>query len=599
MGLASVARAVMLCALGACFAWVLFALSIHTDDDPGIRGVQPARPMRAPITVHPVTKPVARMAYLEFVGEQYNLRQCQCMRDWANNKDKSVCRCGASCPPKVTPEWLTAAQGQSLCSLAEYNGFNCYAECTSETSEEIKWFATPCGEDKQPACDPLILLSKDAAAAAVKAKKDSAGAKAQVKAAAAEPGGEKPAPPVEPSKIPELAHDPSEVYDLRGLGCELLDGKQRCYVEDAQGRELCPEFVTPDWLAFPQGQYLCSAAMAKTYYCTVACQEGNPEVRWNAHEVSWCYDPKNLGSCPPRPKVIPKKDFQIQPWSMPADPELPCQAAWKRGERPPGPVPELTVGLLTHEPRSFRDSMATYEALGLFDVVSEFLIYINKRRPEVDEVAAPYVAKYPGKVKVMGDAANYGIARGMNFLTGNATQPYFLFLERDFQLIEPATCFYEQMMTGIKLVKAGTAHVVRYRHQLHPGRPNWAERMFRGKEDDVFKGHQPNLFCNHHYWVKEPEKRWPDKIWYCHKEPTMYCSDSFYCNWTNNPQLWSIAWWNAEYVTKFDSFRQNDPYYDLEVYMNWEPNSWNTRKFTVAQGDGLFKHVDRGNFGIF
>ena len=31
--------------------------------------------------------------------------------------------------------------------------------------------------------------------------------------------------------------------------------------------------------------------------------------------------------------------------------------------------------------------------------------------------------------------------------------------------------------------------------------------------------------------------------------------------------------------------------------MNWEPNSWNTRKFTVAQSDGLFKHVDRGNIG--
>jgi hypothetical protein len=34
---------------------------------------------------------------------------------------------------------------------------------------------------------------------------------------------------------------------------------------------------------------------------------------------------------------------------------------------------------------------------------------------------------------------------------------------------------------------------------------------------------------------------------------------------TNNPQLWLIEWWNKEYVTKFDSFKSNDPYYDLEV----------------------------------
>jgi hypothetical protein len=77
----------------------------------------------------------------------------------------------------------------------------------------------------------------------------------------------------------------------------------------------------------------------------------------------------------------------------------------------------------------------------------------------------------------------------------------------------------------------------------------------------------------------------------------MWCSDSFYCNWTNNPQLWSVAWWNDEYVKRFDAFKSTDPWYDLESYMNWEPGSWNDRKFTVAQGEGLFKHVDRGNFG--
>ena len=47
----------------------------------------------------------------------------------------------------------------------------------------------------------------------------------------------------------------------------------------------------------------------------------------------------------------------------------------------------------------------------------------------------------------------------------------------------------------------------------------------------------------------------------------MICSDSFYCNWTNNPQMWSIEWWNREYVTRFDSFKRNDPWWDLESYM--------------------------------
>ena len=124
--------------------------------------------------------------------------------------------------------------------------------------------------------------------------------------------------------------------------------------------------------------------------------------------------------------------------------------------------------------------------------------------------------------------------------------------------------------------------------------------MYRGHEDDVFKSSQPNLFCNHHYWYPDGDVRWPDKMWRCNERPEMICSDSFYCNWTNNPQMWSIDWWNREYVTgSFTKRGGIDPFADLEYWTNWDANAWNNRKFTVAQGDGLFKHVDRGNFGIF
>jgi hypothetical protein len=128
--------------------------------------------------------------------------------------------------------------------------------------------------------------------------------------------------------------------------------------------------------------------------------------------------------------------------------------------------------MLTHEPKSMKDSLATYEANGLLDLIPEFIIYVNKRTPEIDAVIAPHLARHPN-IKVLGDANNYGILRGMNFLTGNASNPYFLFLERDFQLIEPAACVYEQLTAGVDMVKAGKAHVVRYRHRRKAGRPNW------------------------------------------------------------------------------------------------------------------------------
>jgi hypothetical protein len=365
-------------------------------------------------------------------------------------------------------------------------------------------------------------------------------------------------------------------------------------VEDEQGRELCPPHVTSAYLSNPSDQYLCSAEMSDTYYCTAGCQEGSDEVRWGAHEIAWCRQPANAAGCPARVPPVPRADFKLREWSEVKAPESACAAAWRRGERPREKVERLSMGLLTHEPVSFRASMLTYKALGLFDVAIEFLIYANKRRPEIDAVAEEFRREFPDVIRVMGDAENHGIARGMTWLTGNATQPNFLFLERDFQLLEPGTCVLEQLRAGVALVESRRAHVVRFRHRKRPGRPNWASKMYAGHEDDALKSHQPNLFCNVFYWVRslggrrgagrpqaatrapaislshplrespatrratcpiplprraaaqvpEPDQRWPDKFRVCSKEgePRMWCTDSFYCNWTNNPQIWSIKW---------------------------------------------------------
>ena len=103
--------------------------------------------------------------------------------------------------------------------------------------------------------------------------------------------------------------------------------------------------------------------------------------------------------------------------------------------------------------------------------------------------------------------------------------------------------------------------------------------MFRGHEDDVFKGAQPNLFCNHYYWYEQPEARWPDKIAICNKEPLMYCSDSYYCNWTNNPQIWSIAWWRKEWIEgTLKTPNSISPYADVEYWTNWDYDAWNNKK---------------------
>jgi hypothetical protein len=78
---------------------------------------------------------------------------------------------------------------------------------------------------------------------------------------------------------PQVTWDPNEVYDLRGAGCEMKDGKEQCYMIDAQGRENCPASITSQSLAFPGSEYsMCQPAHAKDYYCTIACQDGNEVV---------------------------------------------------------------------------------------------------------------------------------------------------------------------------------------------------------------------------------------------------------------------------------------------------------------------------------
>lgn len=230
-----------------------------------------------------------------YLHETYNLRGCECRKDWAEMPEDapSKCQCNGGCPAFVDPPFLTAGAGQGLCNLEADTGYNCHAECPSETDKNIRWFASPCGGPGHVACDPRI---KGATLGG-----GPGGSAPGAGAAAAAPSPSAPPTP-SPSAKPKsnLPWNPDDVFDLRGLNCELLDGKERCFYEDGQGRELCPEHVTHEYLSNPKDQYLCQPAQAEKYYCIVGCQSGNPDVKWGANEVAWCSDPKNAGACTPR-----------------------------------------------------------------------------------------------------------------------------------------------------------------------------------------------------------------------------------------------------------------------------------------------------------
>jgi hypothetical protein len=297
-----------------CFVWMCYAIFIHDDPSHPVlipSGLPPAppvfrrstrdengRPFRSPA---PVVKPNGIVKYVPWVGPEYNLRLCTCLKDWkkADKSLKSICKCNKDCPRFVDPPFLTDADGQSLCFLDSVSpsedGFNCYAECEGQDSSKINWFATPCTAASGN-CDAAIPLAKrpwrangappvsasnlPPSSAVVQQQKDAPEGQVDNKEKEA-------AAAAEVVKDGKMATNPDEdLIDLRGLNCELLDGKERCFLEDEQGRELCPEHVTSDYLSSPDDQYLCTAPEREKYFCTAGCQEGSNEVRWGAHEIS-------------------------------------------------------------------------------------------------------------------------------------------------------------------------------------------------------------------------------------------------------------------------------------------------------------------------
>ena len=507
------------------------------------------------------------------------LRSAKCSEDWKQLSEQGQPSCytsGVACPAHVTPKYVLEAPQQYTCQDLEH--FYCTVECTA--AGEVKWYAHACGGPDQQPCPGLPTLPKTPEE--LKAEKD--------------------------MELPV-----GEFYDLRGLLCgQLPDGSARCYSADPLDRDMCPEHVTPEYLTAATGQGTC-APSSTTHFCTASCRNGE-QIAWWAHEIKWCQD--NPDNCPPRPQHIPKSEFQLQPYELPDVPARTCRAEaglparWdglseneegnlrgsmaQLGAKPELHVSGLTVGMLVYGSKELdvvRATLDTYERHGLFEGLDEMIIYMNAKDSALEAALQPYVEKHRA-LRTLGSTENVGILGAMNALVAAAQHPTFLFLEKDFKLIEPWTCASEQLRSGMQLLSNGTAQVVRFRHRWRAGKPNHARNMFEGDEDRVF-GQQPNLFCNHFHWVKEPEKRWPDKMWKCAYTPTMYCSLSKYCNWTNNPSMFQVAWWMDEYVNKrFKAEHQHDPYRDIEFYMNWQAGAWNDEGWVVAQGEGMFRHED-------
>ena len=320
------------------------------------------------------------------------------------------------------------------------------------------------------------------------------------------------------------------------------------------------------------------------------CQEGTDAVSWKAysHEASTIAPPLS---------PIPFDQFFVREWS-----EVP--RALKRCEKLSdwevedlkSKLPPITIGILTrgHEFASLRISMATWMESGLLQSVDEVLIMINDALEdnfrELDGLTKP-----PLNMRILSSPHNEGISRGIHWLMGNASNDHFLFLEKDFRLVEDIGCALEQLKAGVALVSSDRADIVRYRSRYNAGKPDYLERAWMGMENQTWRlSKDPH--CNFYHWVERPAIKWPNVFQVCMEEPIFYCVVSEMCAWTNNPFLLSVKWYTENFLDKHPDIANADSSFNIENYLRGE--RWLEPQWVIAIGDGLFRHCDVNKFGF-
>jgi len=248
-------------------------------------------------------------------------------------------------------------------------------------------------------------------------------------------------------------------------------------------------------------------------------------------------------------------------------------------------IPSLSVLILAwNELESLENSLKSWKKNGLLSYAYESIIYFQQLNEEKRELAERF------GIKVIGSEENTNIAFALDTLISEAKSDTVLFLEKDWMLIEPFPKVKEQLEAGMHLLQSHSADFVKFRSRYDGGWPNYAQSFYQGQEDTVYQS-QPNLMCNFYHWVDDPDFRWPDKFTRCLEEPRFYCIDSYYCNWTNNPCMFLRSWW-FQYFSKLASSLPRNHKHNWEGILNSNQKIWNQKGFTVAEGNGLFKHVE-------
>jgi len=260
------------------------------------------------------------------------------------------------------------------------------------------------------------------------------------------------------------------------------------------------------------------------------------------------------------------------------------------------------VALVYREFDSFNNAVRSWNSSGLLDYADETILWMNAKQEGDDPIED--VANEFG-LRVIGSPTNLGIGAAIAKLVLEAKGPYVIFLEKDWEVVEPRKSVIQQLEYAKRLlssqVNGSRADAVKLRSKRNAGYPNidpalcippeydeqelneWSQ--FRWFEE--LNDHQwwlPHLFCNLVHYRADADllRIYPNRVWRC---GAALCFDSAQCGWTNNPIIFNKHWF-LDTLYKISQYSE-DPTFEGGTYYTHE---WIDPHWVIAQTEGFFMH---------
>lgn len=239
----------------------------------------------------------------------------------------------------------------------------------------------------------------------------------------------------------------------------------------------------------------------------------------------------------------------------------------------------LSIGILSWKSgQVLVNTLQTYFEREFLHQVNDVTILFQEFSEQDKQIAEHFNIPYIGLKE------NIGIGQGFIKLTENAQTDNVLVLEHDWKLIEDKETTNKRILSGIQLLENGY-HCIRYRHRKKPGFPHFSFK-YKGRELDYYdkeiEATSPHLLDSVH-WT-DPSEQFSDKI---QKEGEYFVTTSRWGNWTNNPCLYKKNF----YLETVKPFAGSGIALEGNI-SKW----WAKQTYKVAQGEGLFHHLDRGKY---